>query len=329
MDQAQTWREFLGRIITDPLERQRIAAALEVNAITLSRWASNSSTPRPENVRHLINAIPQHQSLFLQLISQEFPEFSSPSALVDEGFLEIPSTFYARILSTYADTTDTLFYWSVCKLILQQMLEQLDPRRLGMLILIAQCTPPQGANKVRSLRGSARLGTLPQSHTLEQVPLFFGAEALAGVVASSCRPYTIQNLGDEKGLDDSAATDVASSTAYPILRRGRIGGCLVVVSTLHGYFTPCRLALIQSYANLLALAFQPEEFYDPGRIELGVMPPVAAQWPYFATFRQRVASAMQAASPGCDRLSSSEAEQLAWQQLETELLQLSTSAVPE
>ncbi|HTD18178.1 MAG TPA: hypothetical protein VK667_01480, partial [Ktedonobacteraceae bacterium] len=141
MDEPRNWRELLGKVIADPLERQRIATALDVNAITLSRWANNSSTPRLENVRNLINALPKQQhALLLELIADEFPEFSAEFMITDEGPLEIPAAFYARILSTHADTTDALYYWSMCKLILQQMLEQLDPRRLGMTVMIAQCT---------------------------------------------------------------------------------------------------------------------------------------------------------------------------------------------
>jgi hypothetical protein len=326
MQQTQDWREFLGRIIADSLERQRIATALNVNAITLSRWANASSTPRPENVRHLINALPQHQPQFLQLIASEFPEFAPGAPVVDQGPLEIPSPFYARILSTHADTSDSLYFWSMCKLILHQILEQLDSRRLGMLALIAQCTPPLSSGKVRSLRGSARLGTFPPSRSLEQEPLFFGAEALAGITASSCRPFTIQELGEQNSLLGFASAELASATSYPLLHKGRIAGCLISASTQYDYFTPERLGLIQDYANLLALAFQAEEFYDPGRIELGVMPSASAQKPYFASFRPRVAVAMKASSHGQGRLSSGDAEQLVWQEIEQELLQLASSA---
>ncbi len=330
MDEPQNWRELLGRVIADPLEKQRIAITLGINSITLSRWASNSSIPRSENIRHLIDALPQQQhSRFLELIADEFPEFSAESITLDEGHLEIPSFFYARILSTHADTSDALYYWSMCKLILQQMLEQLDPRRLGMMIMVAQCTPPVGQNKIRSLRGNMRLSTLPQGNTLEQEAIFLGAETLCGSVASSCRPLTLQNLDEENGLHEHIMTGAASVTAYPILRKGRIAGCILITSTCNNYFTPKRLALIQNYANLLALAFQPEEFYDPKCVQLGIMPATTVQKPYFATFRQRVASVMRVSLNNRRPLSIADAEQLVWQHLEEDLLHLNTYTVLE
>ena len=113
MDEPQSWRELLGRVINDPLERQRIANALDVNAITLSRWANGNSNPRPENVRNLLDALPQHHPLLLSLIAEEFPEFSTEALVTDEVPQEIPSACYARVLSTHADIPDSLYFWSV------------------------------------------------------------------------------------------------------------------------------------------------------------------------------------------------------------------------
>ena len=322
MDEPQSWRELLGKVINDPLERQRIANALDVNTITLSRWANGNSNPRPEKVRNLLDALPQQRPLLLSLIAEEFPEYSTEALVTDEVPQEIPSACYARVLSTHADIPDSLYFWSVCKLTLQQMLEQLDPHRLGMVIMVAQCTPPAGQNKVRSLRGNVRQGTLPLSDTLEQQPILLGMESLSGSVVTSCHPVTVQDLKQEESLQGHLFTGLESATAYPILRRSRIAGCVVVTSTQTNYFTPARLTLIQHYANLLALAFEPEEFYDPRCIELGVMPPNAIQKPYFSKFRQRVASVMQVAANNYRPISSIEAERLVWQQLEDELLQV-------
>jgi hypothetical protein len=322
MDEPRTWRELLGRAINDPAERQLIANELDVNAVTLSRWVNGSSNPRPENVQHLLDVLPQHHPLLLRLIADEFPEFSTEAIIADETLEEIPSAFYARALNAYADIPDSLYFWSVCKLTMQQMLGHLDPRRLGMVIVVAQCTPPAGENKVRSLRGSVRQGTLPLSGSLEQEPIFVGIESLSGSVVTSCRPVTIQNLKQQDSFKGHMIEELESATAYPILRRSRIAGCIVVTSTQRNYFTLLRLALIQHYANLLSLAFEPEEFYDLRRIELGVMPPNSIQKPYFSKFRQRVIQVMEKSLSNCRPISSIMAEQIVWQQLEEELLQL-------
>lgn len=323
MEELLTWRDLLGRIISDPFERQRIATAVSVNTITLSRWANNTSSPRLEKLGILLDALPQSQrELMLPLIADEFPEISTGAIIADEISPDIPAACYAQVLSANADMPDVLYFWSVCKLTLQQALEQLDARRLGMVIMVAQCTPPKGANKVRSLRGNVRQGTLPLNHTLETEPIFLGAESLSGTVVTSCRPLTIQNIEDFPSLKGNVAPALVSATAYPILRRGRIGGCLVITSTQLNYFTPARLNLVQHYANLIALAFEAEEFYDPKRIDLGVMPPSPLQKPYFAQFRRRVAEVMKLSMQQQQTINTIQAEQLVWQQLEEELLNL-------
>ena len=322
MDEPQTWRELLGRAINDSVERQRIANALDVNTITLSRWANGTSNPRAENMHRLLGTLPRYHPLLLRLIANEFPEFSTDAIVSDEVVQEIPSTCYAQVLSAYADIPASLYFWSVCKLTIQQMLEHLDPHRLGMVIMVAQCTPPAGENKIRSLRGTIRQGTLPLSDNLEQEPILLGIESLSGSVVTSCRPITTQNLKQEHSLKGHLIEELQSATAYPILRRGHIAGCIVVTSAQPNYFTPVRLTLIQHYANLITLAFEPEEFYHPSRIELGVMPPNSVQRPYFSEFRDRVAQVMKTAANNRRPMNSILAEQMVWQQLEEELLGL-------
>ena len=114
--------------------------------------------------------------------------------------------------------------------------------------------------------------------------------------------------------------------AHEVISRlfaGRIAGCLLVSSTQNNYFLPqSRLALIENYANLLALAFEPEEFYEPCQIELNVMPNQEIQKKHFANFRQRVANTMMEGAINKRPVNNLEAERLVWQQLEEELLRL-------
>src|SRR5437763_651946 len=84
-----------------------------------------------------------------------------------------------------------------------------------------------------------------------------------------------------------------NTESVPILCAARIAGCLLVSSTQYNYvLQQARLALIEDYANLLALAFEPEEFYEPYEIELRVLPNQEIQKKHFANFRQRVANTM-------------------------------------
>lgn len=76
MQEPPTWRELLGKIVADPHERERIANELGVNPITLVRWVNNESKPRTQHLRQLLNALPEYRARLLELIIEEFEDFS-------------------------------------------------------------------------------------------------------------------------------------------------------------------------------------------------------------------------------------------------------------
>jgi GAF domain-containing protein len=329
MYQPETWRDLLKTIISDSHEKQRLAEQLGVRAITLTRWISRESDPRPQNLRNLLNALPTHREQLLDLIREEpgFEEFSN--AGLDDASIEIPSAFYTRIFSSRASTVENMRFWSISNLILQQAIGQLDPDRLGMGINVVRCMPPSPQDdRSHSLRESVGIGTPPWEGDLEQKAMFLGAESLCGYVVTLCRPAANQDVDDEQNLIPAHKTPFEKSAAvHPILFAGRIAGCLLVSSTQNNYFlSQSRLALIENYANLLAVAFEPEEFYEPCQIELSVMPNQEVQKKYFANFRQRVANLMIEGSINKQPINNLEAERLVWQQLEEELLQLSVQS---
>jgi len=323
--EPQTWRELLGWIMSDPEEKQRIVEELGMRTISVSRWVTGEADPLPRNLRRLLDALPQHREILYDLISEEYPNFSDPET--DSSSKEIPAEFYARVLTSLASNAPTLRFWSIGNLILQQALGQLDPDRLGMAVTVARCMPPSYGQKVRSLRESIGMGTSPWAGDLEQKAMFLGAESLAGYVATSCRPAVNQNIRDEPSLLPTHQVEGEISAAiYPILYTGRSAGCLLVSSTQPNHFLlQARLTLIQQYADLIALAFEPEEFYEPQDIQLRVMPSHSRQKLYFADFRQRVANTMQESTDTDRPLNNIEAEQLVWQQLEEELIELSAA----
>jgi len=315
--EPQDWRELLGKIISDPAEKQRIAQELGVRTITLTRWVSRESDPRPQNLRRLLNVLPEHRELLLELISEEFEDFSA--GVLEDSSKDIPSEFYTRVFSARASINESLRFWSICTLILQQALGQLDPDRLGMAITVVRCMPPFNGGKIRCLRESVGQGTPPWSGDLEQQGMLLGAESLAGYVVTTCRPAAIQNIPQDRSpLPAHQAAFEVSAAAHPILFTGRLAGCLLISSTQPNYFlSPARLSLIQSYADLVALAFESEDFYESQDIELQMMPSHEVQKNYFANFRQRVTQVMKE-HPAHNL----QAEQMVWQQLEEELLQL-------
>ena len=325
MQEQQTWRDLLGKIIQDTQERQRIADELGVNPITLNRWVSSDSKPRPYLLRRLLNVLPENRSVLPELIAEEFPEFAltEKEGLAEDFAQEIPSEFYNRILQVRATISRVIRFSSICNLILQQALVQLDPHCVGMAAIVARCMPPSRENKIRSLRESIGRGTPPWKSELEQEAILLGAESLAGYAIMTGRTVVNQNLKEGPSLFPAYSGVLEESTAAaPITFEGNIAGSLLLYSTQPNYFLPSRLNLIASYANLIALAFRSEEFYEPQRIDLGLAHSHLEQKPYLSGFRQRLADIMVQAARNSQPINIFEAEQLVWQQIEEELLQL-------
>ena len=321
MGTPQTWREVLGKLIQDPQERQRIATELGINPLTLTRWVSAQSNPRPQNLHQLLNALPQYREVLLELIQKEFPDFAAGTGSDKMETLAIPPEFYMRVLHTCATIPNQLLFSSVCNLILQQAIEHLDPQRLGMAIIVARCMLPNREHKIQSMREAAGRGTPPWERDLEQQAALLGAESLAGHVVISGRLEVNQRLEDDLGISPGyRGAWEQSAVAAPIMHVGRIAGSLLVSSTQPDYFLPGRCTLIQDYADLVALAFSPEEFYSFEQIQLGVLPSYEEQRPYFFEFRRRLAEIMIRAARDNLSLNLVQAEQKLWQQIEQELL---------
>lgn len=324
MSEPQTWRTVLGIIIQNAQEKQRIARELRVSPITLTRWASGESIPRSPSLHRLVTTVPpQHRELLLQLIKEEFRDFLSSSDADVESIeaLFVPVEFYTRVLHTRAGIPKNLLFSSLCDLILQQALKQLDPYRTGMAITVARCMPPRWGNKVQSLREVTGRGTFPWNDNLDQQGILLGIESLAGHAVISGHLEINQHLGEELNVSPGYKSGWESSAlATPIMRTGMFAGSLLVVSVQANYFLPGISKLVESYADLVALAFEFEDFYEPKQIELSILPPFAQQLPYVAQFRNRVIEMMLQATRNTHPITVLQAEQLVWQQIEEQLL---------
>ena len=320
---SQTWRTVLGKIIRDPHERQRLAQELQISAITLTRWASGISTPRPQNLHSLVLfAPPKYRDLLITLLEQDFEGLSALGEIQSENneIVFIPVEFYTRVLHTCSETSKNLLFQSLCDLILQQCLKQLDPYRVGMAITIARCMPPRGG-KVQSLREVAGRGTSPWNDNLDQQGILLGAESLAGHTVFSQHLETNQHLQERLSVSPGYQSQWEhSAVAMPIMRTGTIAGSLLVSSTQSDYFLPTISKLIERYAELIALAFDASDFYEPKQIALSILPPFSEQQPYFVQFRKRVVETLQQATREQKHLTILQAEQRVWQQIEDQLL---------
>ncbi len=324
MDQPDSWRTLLGNRIKDSHERGRIASVLGINQATLTRWASGATDPRPQNLRQLFRILPSSElPRWQELIAEEFPdlvELEAEGTSTDET-TEIPTEFYERVVNTFAITPTQRRFWAISTLVLQRMLAKLDPNLVGMSITIARCMPPSGfEHKVRSLRELTGHGTPPWPSVLEPQAMFLGIESLAGYTATIGHLLTTDR-------DEQAAPWPAhwlqweeSAIACPLIQGERIAGCLLASSTQPNYFTPVRQALFQKYAELLLLAFLPEDFYVLADLKLQLMPSLEIQQVRLSLARHRVSALLLEAVHKQQPITIEEAEQMVLQQIEEELL---------
>ncbi len=326
MHKQPSWRELLGTLIEDTSERHRIATTLRVSPITLQRWVRGESDPRVQNLRRLLLALPQQREYLSPLIAQEFPEFSTKlrEEALPQDVNVIPSEFYTRVLHTGATIPKGLRFWSLCDLILQQILEHLDPNRQGMAVILICCMPPSPEQQIRSLREVMGHGTPPWDHHLTQQAILQGAESLAGYAVTTSRFVMEQNLKESTSqITAYRGTRENSAAAAPLLRHDEIAGCLLVVSTQTHYFDNTRCELIQNYADLLGVAFDATDFYKSHHIRLGIMPTIEVQRLALSGFQHRLLEAITQAARNRQPINLAQAEQIVWQQFEEDLLQMS------
>lgn len=319
------WRELFSMIISNKAERDRIAKEIGVHPATLTRWAAGESLPRAQNMRQLLRALPVSQRTRLRaLLGSSATE--STDLERDEISPEIPHKFIMDVLDARTNVSDLLRFWSITRLVLQQAIGHLDPERVGLAITVVRSMPPRDG-MIRSLREGVGLGTAPWGSDFEEKALLLGAESLAGHVTVSCRLEQIGDLRTNKTfLPAYNAEHEVSAVACPIMYACRTAGCLLFSSTQPDYFfSEARLALVRNYTNLVALAFHPDEFYDPSLFALHVMPSPAIQQEYFSGFRLRVLKLMQIAVKTQEHLASADAEQLVWREIEAQLLDLPVS----
>ena len=314
------WRTLLGRLVSDPHERTRIARMIGINSITLTRWATNKSNPRMESLHRLVQALPAYRTQLTELIAQEFPEFLTEEVTLEEVVPEIPSVFYERVLNAYTTNPPLLRSSSIRITIIQQMLGHIDPMPVGLAVSISVCMPPTEDGILRCLREDMGRGTSPWHAHLHNRLGFLAIESPQGYAVTEGRSVVIRNSIEKKTLFPTHDVEYEESAlACPLQMADRVAGCLYLSSPLQEYFLQSLQDVVKSYANLLVLSFESEDFFKREQIALGVMPPYSVQQTYLRHFQQRVTQYMRAMH-GSRLLSRREAEIKVLQDLENELL---------
>ena len=315
-----SWQDVLQTIIKMPGERQRLSTILGVTPVTISRWAHNETTPQRSQLLRLAKAVqPQHREAFMTALEMAYPDIQSP--LKEAPVEQIPSSFFAELLSVRTTTTEALRFWRISEMVLKEALTLLDPNELGMAISVVQCMPPVDG-KIRSLRETAGKGTLPWAADLENLALFLGMESLAGYSVETRHIANVEDLSKDKLVPAYQTEFEVSAAAHPIWLGGLIAGCLLASSTQIGYFSQQRLALLATFSDLISLAFSKNEFYHPNMVALRVLPTLEKQRPILTTFRQRVSKTLIEALQHRRHIRNADAERQVWQEIEEQLLSL-------
>jgi hypothetical protein len=325
MNNPQNWRELLNQIISDPQEKQRIVDRLKINPVTLVRWASSKSNPREDKLHSLLDIVhPHYRKQFVELLAEEFPSVLHTSSPLVDTPSEIPSTFYAHVLNAHTTSPTFLHESAISTLIVQQILAYLDHYAQGMLVAIVSCVPPSPGHKVRSMRMTMARNNraFDEQQRAEQRTIFVGIESQVGHTISVGHTTVLRTFEEKERLFPSQSASGGSIAIYPLLLADSTAGCLYVTTSGENFFSADHLSLLQDYANLLVLAFDPDTFYNLADIELGVMPPYNNQLPLLGTFQQRVNKKIVDALREQKPLARPNAEKKVWQELEEELLQL-------
>ena len=328
-EKIYAWRTLLGKVINAPQERQRIARMIGINNITLTRWATNKSNPRMESLHRLVQALPTYRVQFLDLIPEEFPEFLTEESSIEEVAQEIPSAFYERVLQAHASNPPLLRSSSIRITIIQQMLGQLDPMPAGLAVSVSICMPPTTEGVVRSLREDMGRGTSPWHSHLRNSIGFLAIESPQGYAVTEGHAVVVRNSDEKRTLFPAHIVEwEESALACPLLQADRVAGCLYLSSPLQDYFLQTLQDVIKSYANLLLLSFEPEDFFKVGQIALGIMPARNVQQTYMHHFQQRVTEYIRTMH-GSKPLSRWEAEAKVLRDLEDELLRFGHNGIEQ
>jgi hypothetical protein len=325
-DQDTTnWQALLQKIIQPPRERQRIAAALGINAITLTRWAKQNSRPQPASLARLVKVVqPHYRTELLKALKVAYPEMEEK--LVEETSEIVPATFFRQILRDRATIIETLRPWQITATVINQAISLLDPHNLGMAITPVLCMPPV-EGRIRSLREQGGRGTYPWTPDLEHKSIFLGMNSLAGYVVQNGRPASVRDVKKEQYIPVFAYPEgwEASAAACPIWLEGKIAGCLLAASIQVEHFTQTRMDLLIDLTNIFSLALNASDFYDHCQVQLRYIPRPKYQHELLQGFRLRSNRLMAESAQSGNPLSNTEAEKLAWQDIEEELLKTGAS----
>lgn len=291
MNERPAWRVYLDTYVRNMsrAEKQRLFTTVGVTRTTVLRWRTGENTPDAEHLQRLLQALPDEQRRRLYTLLQQDPRMQA--VLPELHLSSIPSGFYAEVFRSQREASD---FWTLCEKILHYALEQLTARcqeEGGIEVMVVRCMPPR-AGRIQSLRVVVGMGTPPWRGDMHPKEVFLGAESLVGYSVMKRRGVMVPNLHERHAFlpPVQQIEHEESVAAYPIVLPGKIAGALVVFSSQSDYFSPDLLSLIEQYADLIRVAFDPAWFYPASLLELRCLPSWQEQKALFAMLQPSIAA---------------------------------------
>lgn len=268
----ERWRVILQDLV--PEEKRRVVELVGIDMSTLSRWSNGVSTPRkPEQLRKLAVVLPGIQEALMEVV-----EFRSAFDInYDEpDQMDVPATYTADILGMLANTAKFVSQYTIHNHVYQDILSQLDEHKEGMMLLFGQCmAPTRPDGKVTSIYVHPKgRGTGPWKTKQVEAAFLLGSGTLNAVAVSSGQPaFYPQDQSFRREAPLLYPERIQSVASFPLLRGGsEVAGTLFIASVHLDFFTPTRIEVLKTYANMFALGLRDNQFYPMDRIELQPIP---------------------------------------------------------
>ena len=236
---------------------------------------------------------------------------------------ELPLIVYRQVFDMLAVSAFNDAFHTISPMVLQEVLTYLDPDRRGVVLSILRCTPPVGANSIRSLYSQITQGTPPWIGEVVQHMLFFGVESLASRTVQTGQVNLVMDIDAADTRHPFVAPKGARSLAcHPIRRFGRWAGVFAVASAFS--LSSHHSQLLQEAALLIGLTIPHQELYSIERISFCMMPPPQVQFAVLSTYRSQLLKAVKLGRQSGQSLNIDQAKHIVLQKLEEELLDLVT-----
>ncbi|GHP00893.1 hypothetical protein KSF_109400 [Reticulibacter mediterranei] len=303
------WKVILREVFEKkPSERQRIATEVNTSIRSLYRWTlpksqGGSDPANPASIRALATAVPpEYQKAMKRELQSAFPHAFTPVELLNLD-KTVPDDFIWRIYKTKTDSASTTRRWSVSSLVLKQIIEHLDPDRLGMAAIVGRCLRHPDSSKVEWLFLQAEgQGSHHWINSQLLHHVFAGRESWVGLSIVRGHPLILQSVNLSSPLDPEPmqttryfcdADKIKSMAAFPLIRSRCCAGGLLVVSAQEYFFSPTRQQLLEKYVLLLADAFVEQDFFPFDAMQLQIAPAPEQQRVVLKPFQEQVAHFLQ------------------------------------